>query len=116
MQKAKRLIIAKSGLQFITLKVEEVAYFTTSNKIVFAVTAGGKKYLTNYNLAQLEAELDPELFFRINRQHIINVVYVRSFVPYKKGQLLLTLHIPSDTEIIVSQALTPLFKEWIHNL
>jgi DNA-binding LytR/AlgR family response regulator len=117
MQKSRQLIIAKSGTQYITIKLNDIAFFTTSDKLVFAVVGDGRKFLVDQKLADLEAELDPGVFFRVNRQYIINAFFIKSFLPYKRGQIILDILVNNfKGEIIVSQLLTPDFKAWIHNI
>lgn len=117
MQKVRKFIIGKNGLQYITLQVQEVAFFMTSDKIVYAVMEDGRKFLVESRLSILEFELDKAIFFRVNRQYIVNVLFIKSFLPYKSGQIILDLSVKhSKEEIVVSQALTPVFKNWIYNL
>lgn len=72
-QKKKRIIV-KKGLESIALRLEEVALFSADNKIVYAIDRGGKKYLADKSLSELEADLDPSIFFRANRQYIVNKI------------------------------------------
>jgi DNA-binding LytR/AlgR family response regulator len=38
-----------------------------------------QKYLADKSLHDLEKELDPKIFFRVNRQYMININYLESF-------------------------------------
>ncbi len=116
-QKIRKYIIGKNGVQFITLKVVEVVFFTTTDKVVYAVMEDGRKLVIETRLAVLETELDASKFFRINRQYIINVFFIKAFLPYKAVQLIVELALKNTRDdFIVSQSLTPEFKKWIFNL
>ena len=54
------------------------------------------------SLQTLEARLDPRLFFRVSRQHIINLRFVSKIEPWFDGGLLLRLG-EHDPEIKVAR-------------
>src|SRR3984957_11818218 len=57
-EKKRSRIIVKKGLEFQTVKLEDVAYFFTEHKLIFLVDKDGKKYLADKNnLADLEEDL-----------------------------------------------------------
>src|SRR5215203_73600 len=85
-QKKKRLLV-KKGLENISLLLEDVVLFFTENKIVYVIDKTGRKYLVDKNLSDLEADLDNKTFFRVNRQYIINLHYIRSFKAYERVKL-----------------------------
>jgi DNA-binding LytR/AlgR family response regulator len=113
--KKKRMIV-KKGLENISLRLEDVVLFYTENKIVYVIDRWGKKYLADKNLAELEEDLDTNIFFRANRQYIININFVRGFKSYEKVKLMIDLTLPELNHcIIVSQEMAPQFKEWMYN-
>lgn len=117
MRRNRKLIVARRGAQYITLRLSEVAFFTTSDKLVYAVIGAGRKYLVSQKLQELEEQLDTNIFFRVNRQYIVNVFFIKAFKPYKKVQLFLELEVENlRDEIVVSQLATPAFREWINNI
>jgi len=114
-QKKKRIIV-KKGLENISLRLEEVVLFFADNKIVYAIDRAGKKYLADKSLSELDEELDRSVFFRANRQYIININFVRGFKAYEKVKLIVELTVPDlDYTVIISQKMAPEFREWMHN-
>jgi DNA-binding LytR/AlgR family response regulator len=114
---SRQLIIAKKGAQFVTIKMMNVALFYTINKLVFIVDKEGNKYLIDDNLGQLEEELDEELFFRANRQYIINAFFIKAFKKIERVKLMVEMDVPNiKDKIIVSQVTAPFFKKWISSL
>jgi len=112
----KKRIIVKKGMENISLRLDDVVLFYTENKIVYVIDRWGKKFLADKNLTELEEELDNSVYFRANRQYIININFVRGFKSYEKVKLLVDLTIPELSHcIIVSQEMAPQFREWMHN-
>jgi two-component system LytT family response regulator len=68
-----------------------------------------QKPLVLRSLNALEARLDPALFFRANRKHIINLKMIESIEPYFSGGLLVRLQTGEKIEVSRRQAIR--FKE-----
>ncbi|HEX7903015.1 MAG TPA: LytTR family DNA-binding domain-containing protein [Chitinophagaceae bacterium] len=113
--KKKRLVV-KKGLENISLRLEDIVLFYTENKVVYVTDRCGKKYLTDKNLGELETTLDENIFFRANRQYIININFIKGFKSYEKVKLQVDLTLPELNHcIIVSQETAPQFREWMYN-
>jgi DNA-binding LytR/AlgR family response regulator len=114
-KKRKTRILVQKGLENILLKLEDIVLFYTENKVVYVVDRLEKKYLTDSNLLELEEELDPLVFFRANRQYIININFIKSFRAYEKVKIKLDLNLTELNHcIIVSQETAPHFRKWIY--
>jgi len=113
-RKKSRLIV-KKGMENISLRLEDIVLFYTENKIVYVIDQGGKKYLAEKNLGELEEELDDSIFFRANRQYIININFVKGFKSFEKVKLQIDLIIPELNHcIIISQETAPAFRKWMY--
>lgn len=113
--KKKTRLLVKKGLENISLRLDEIAFFYTENKIVYVIDQAAKKYFADKNLGDLEEELDDSLFFRANRQYIVNINYVKGFKPYEKVKLLVDLTLPEiNHSIIISQETAPAFRKWMY--
>jgi len=113
--KKKTRLLVRKGLENISLRLDEIALFYTENKIVYVVDHTGKKYLVDKNLTDLEEELDDSMFFRANRQYIVNINYVKGFKAYEKVKLLVDLTLPEISHcIIISQETAPAFRKWMY--
>lgn len=113
-QQKRTRILVKKGLENISLLLEDIVLFFTENKIVYVIDKSGRKYLIDKNLTDLETELDSRTFFRVNRQYIVNINYIRSFKSYERVKLQIELTV-SDLNyfIVVSQETAPSFRKWI---
>ena len=114
LKKKKTRLIVQRGSENFALRMEEITLFYTENKIVFVIDSLEKKYISDKNLSELESELDENIFFRANRQYIINVNYIRGFRMYEKVKLQVDMCVPANHHIIISQEMAPVFKKWIN--
>ena len=112
----KNRLLVKRGLEYISLRLEDVVLFYTENKLVYVVDTAGKKYLSEKNLSELEETLDNSRFFRANRQYIIHINYIKGFKTFDRVKLLVDLNIPEiNHNIIISQENSSQFREWMYN-
>ncbi len=93
--------------------VNEVAYFMAEDRFVFAISFEGKRYFYKKALYQLEKELNPKDFFRVNRTFILNYKSIIEFTPYSKGRLILQVHPKAEKQIIVSSENTKKLRKWL---
>jgi DNA-binding LytR/AlgR family response regulator len=110
----KRMIVRR-GKEYILLRMEDVVLIHTENKMVYVTDRDGKKFIGEKNLQEVMDDLDPGIFFRTNRQYIVNIAFIKSFKSYEKVKLEISLTIPefSYHAIIISQEMAPLFRKWI---
>jgi two-component system LytT family response regulator len=115
--KKKTRIVVRKGVEFITVRVEDIAYFFSEHKIVFLVDKDKKKYMVEKkNLTEMEEELDSKMFFRANRKYIINANYISNFKTIESSKLSVELTVPLNEPLIVSQENAPVFKKWISEI
>lgn len=100
--------------RFLTLPVDEVAYFYSENKVTTAVTFGGRNHVVDLPLSRLEEQLDPDRFFRANRQVLLSVGAIDRIEPYFNGKVSVAVHPPHKEKITVSEERVPLFKSWLN--
>ncbi len=63
---------------------------------------------------QIEEEIDPSLFFRINRKQIVSIDCIEKISNYFNNRLKLELNPTSKEEVIVSRNRVKLFKNWLN--
>lgn len=112
----KNRIIVRKGMLHISLRMEDVVLFYTENKMVYAIDTNRKQYIVEKTLTELEETLDKSLFFRANRQYIININFIKCFKSFDKVKLLLDLNVPElQHTIVVSQENCATFKKWMYD-
>ena len=110
----KRFLISKREA-FFKLGVEDIAYFYFEARVTFAVTYEGRQHILSTSLDKLEEELDPEMFFRSNRQTIVNVEAIDKFESYFSGKLVVKLVNNLHDKIMISRAKAGAFKDWMNH-
>lgn len=99
--------------RLILVEAAKISWFYTANETVYAQTTAGQQYIVEFTLEQLERDLDPELFFRANRQFIINRNSIHTVEYFFNGRLLIRTHPSSQEQIIVSKAKAMMFRRWL---
>lgn len=110
----KQRFLVKYGNKIQFKNVEDAAFFSAEDKICHLHSyAPGKKYLIDHTLEELESQLlDPEKFFRINRQYILNIDSIKE-VRNDNQRLTVILKTGSDRILQVSKTKTSEFKAWL---
>ncbi|KIC96418.1 LytR/AlgR family response regulator transcription factor [Flavihumibacter solisilvae] len=109
----KKRFLIKRGPDYVTLKTDDIAYCYAAHKLVCLIDGQGQRYLLDKSLSDLERELDPAHFFRLNRKYLANINAIRKLKGFGKGKLLVELHPAAPEEVIVSSEQTASFKDWM---
>jgi len=110
----KERFLVNAGQKVHSVKASEIAYFYAQEKGVFFCTFANKHFDVDYTLEQLENSLDPKIFFRINRQFIVNFEAIENMHTVSKSRLLLELKPKYEIEVIVSFGNMHQFKIWLN--
>ena len=111
--KYKERLLIKRGQQLSYLKTENTAYCFADGKLCYAVDFNGSKYLLENNLGQLEEQLQPSTFYRINRHLLVNIEAVKKVHTWLGGRLKLEIAPSTTAETVVSRERVNGFKEWL---
>lgn len=106
--------LIKQGDKFIPISITEAAHFSFEDKLSFLNTTGNKRYMLDYTLDELDKMLDPDVFFRLNRQYITSISAVRSVHNYFNGKLKVYVGPEVSSGIIVSKNRANQFKQWLN--
>lgn len=107
-----RFLIENDNRSF-ALQVDEIAYFYSESKLTFARTWSGKEHVIDFSLDKLAAQLDPDRFFRLNRQVLACVDSIVKLESYFLGKMVVRLKPPFKERIVVSREKVSLLKEWL---
>ena len=111
-QYRERFLVSK-GDELIVLYADDISYINTTDNRVLAVTEDGTSYPLTMNMADLEMALDPDKFFRINRQYIANIKGIRKISLFFSSKLTVKLKGCDDDNIVISKEKTAQFKKWL---
>ena len=82
--KATLLASQKDGIQ--PVRTERIAYFYIDTGVVKCVTFGRQSFVLDSKLEDIEAEVDPKLFYRVNRQYILHRDAISNIKFYFNGK------------------------------
>lgn len=109
----KKRFTVKIGQHIRMIPIDEIECFYSENKGTYAHTVEGRNYLLDNTLEQLEGELEPATFFRINRKFFINIHAIQDIISYTNSRLQLKLNSYKDQDIIVARERVKDFKLWL---
>lgn len=90
-----------------------VPFFFLEERCSFLKTQAGKNYVLDYSLDKLQKRVDPELFFRINRNFMVNINCIAKIISYSTNRLKMRLKNFDDEGLTVSRDKVPDFKQWL---
>jgi two-component system LytT family response regulator len=112
----KTRFLVKLGDRLVPILIEDVAYFQAEEKIVLLVTQDNKRYAVDFTLDALDSQLNPSLFYRINRKFIAHFHSIKHIHTYYNGKLKIQLLPEVKEEVTVSREKSGDFKEWLEGI
>jgi DNA-binding LytR/AlgR family response regulator len=109
----KTRFFVKIGNHFHSVTVNEIQCFLIRERATFLRTIGGKKYDLDYSLDQVQKLVDPNLFFRINRNYLIHLDSIQDIFSYSSSRLGVKLKMLDHLDMIVSREKVADFKSWL---
>ncbi len=109
----KERFVVKVGSHIRMVQNTEIAYFYSLDKATYLATNDGKNYLIDYTLDKLQPILNPAIFYRINRKHIIALHAISELVSLGPLRLKVKLHTHVSDEMLVSRDRIKAFKQWL---
>ena len=109
----ERFLIPYRADEYIIVPVSNVSHITIRNGVVRLCTLEGKHHTLNMTLEEVESQLDPQRFMRVNRQFIISAADVQKISTYFLGKMRIHMNAVPDEEIIVSKDKVATVKRWL---
>ena len=106
-------VAVKVGERFLLVQADEIIYASLADESINIVTgqvAGTSNYRT---LDELQARLDPDVFWRVHRSHLVNINKIKEIVPWFSRNYILRMKDAKGTEIPVSRAQTKRLREYL---
>jgi len=103
----------KVGDRFLLVQAEDVIYASVDGDTIVVATAqllGTSNYRT---LDELQARLDPDLFWRVHRSHLVNISKIKEIVPWFSRNYMLRMKDGKGTEIPVSRSQTKRLRDYL---
>lgn len=109
----KKRFISQAGNKLRIVTDNDIAYFYAFEGGVFIRTRKNDNLLIDETLENIEKEIDPYDFFRLNRKIIAHVSCIREMTPYSKSRLKIDLTPAFNEDVIVSYNNVRNFMTWI---
>ncbi len=109
----KHKFLIRVGQKYRSIPVKEIAYFYSVDGTTYIKTEAEEALLSDYSLNEIEDQLDPASFFRVNRQVIVKEDHIKTIDSFFNGRLILELNPSFQEEVIVSRPKVKLFKKWL---
>ena len=103
----------KVGDRFLLIRTDEVVHASVEDDVITVVTnslSGTSNYRT---LDELQARLDPAIFWRVHRSHLVNINRIKEIVPWFSRNYILKMKDPKGSEIPVSRSQTKRLREYL---
>ncbi|OIN57289.1 LytR/AlgR family response regulator transcription factor [Arsenicibacter rosenii] len=113
--KPKERFLVKKGNAMTFVKMQDVAYFRSDQKLTFLVTSDGQKFIIDTSLDEVQEQVDPRLFARISRNRLVSIDSIQKIHPHFNGRLKLDLLPADDEEVFVSRDRVQAFKDWVNS-
>ena len=111
----KKRFSIKVGQHIKLINADEIECFYSENKATYLCTNDGRNYLLDSTLDQLEMELEPQTFFRVNRKFFVNIHAIKDMINYANSRLMIILNTYHLQEIIVARERVKDFKIWLES-
>lgn len=112
----KKTLLVEQREKIIPLPVSDIAYLYLENAVIKIATLKGQQYFITSTLDELERMLDPESFYRANRQFIINRFAITSIERFFSRKLVSKLIVETPETIVISKANASDFLRWLEGV
>lgn len=106
-------IAIRVGEKFVLVQAKEISHASLVDETIVVVTntvSGASNYRT---LDELQARLDPAMFWRVHRSHLVNITNIKEIVPWFSRNYILKMKDAKATEIPVSRSQTKRLREYL---
>lgn len=109
----KSRYLVRFGEKIQSISTEDVSFFYSEERVTFLQTFEGKKFVLDSTLEQVESQVDPKQFFRINRKYLCSYPSISDIFTYSNSRLKIKLHHCQDDDILISREKVSDFKNWL---
>jgi len=111
--KYKERFTIQVGQHLKVINLTEIDCFYSENKGTYLYTNKDRSYLIEGTLEQLQEQLNPLKYFKVNRSFIVQMDAIKDIVAYTNSRLKIRLYHFNNEDIIVSREKVKDFKKWL---
>lgn len=105
--------LVEQGDSFVPIAIQSVALFALADEKVFAYCFDNRQYTIPKSMEEIELNLNPSQFYRINRQIILNRDAIKGIKHYFNRKIIISATIRTHEQLIVSRLKVSAFLRWI---
>jgi two-component system, LytTR family, response regulator len=113
-QSRRDRLALKVGERFLLVLAEEVIFASLVDDTVTVVTSQQTGTSNCRTLDELQAQLDPGVFWRVHRSHLVNINKIKEIVPWFSRNYILRMKDDRATEIPVSRSQTRRLRDYLN--
>jgi DNA-binding LytR/AlgR family response regulator len=106
-------VAVRVGERFLLVQAEDVIFASMADESINIVTSQLQGTCNFRTLDELQARLDPSVFWRVHRSHLVNINKIKEIVPWFSRNYILRMKDAKATEIPVSRAQTRRLREYL---
>ncbi len=106
-------VAVKAGERFLLVQAEDIIYASMADESINIVTGQVSGTSSFRTLDELQARLDPAVFWRVHRSHLVNINKIKEIVPWFSRNFILRMKDAKGTEIPVSRSQTRRLREYL---
>jgi two-component system, LytTR family, response regulator LytT len=112
-QSRRERLAVKVGERFMLVDADDLIFASLADDVITVVTSsltGTSNYRT---LDELQAHLDPGVFWRVHRSYLVNINKIKEIVPWFSRNYILKMNDGKTSEIPVSRSQTKRLREYL---
>ncbi|MFC2112424.1 LytR/AlgR family response regulator transcription factor [Bacteroidota bacterium] len=109
----KKRFAVNIGSRIVSVETSAVSWFYTLEKSTYLCTDDDRHYPLDFSLEHLEELLDPDQFFRINRQYLVGYSAIQRIHILSKSRIKLEVQPSPKEDLLVSTARSHEFRLWL---
>lgn len=110
-QSRRERLAIRVGERFLLVQAEDIVHASLADEVITVVT-GSLVGTSNYRtLDELHSHLDPAVFWRVHRSHVVNINKIKEIVPWFNRNYILRMQDGKGAEIPVSRTQSKRLRE-----
>ena len=106
-------IAVKVGERLVLVQPHDIVFASLVDDVITVVTGTLNGAASCRTLDELQSHLDPDVFWRVHRSHVVNIHKIKEIVPWFSRNYILKMKDTRGTEIPVSRSQTKRLREYL---
>ena len=106
-------VAVKAGERLLLVASDDIIFASMADDSITIVTGHVAGTCNFRTLDELQARLDPAIFWRVHRSHLVNINKIKEIVPWFSRNYILRMRDAKSTEIPVSRSQTRRLRDYL---